>query len=44
MDLRSEFLSEVVRGRMSFRRREGVVSSFPVGGVSRLPIPVGFGR
>lgn len=30
MDLRSLFLSSVVRGRMSFRRREGVVRSLPV--------------
>lgn len=33
MDLRSSFLSSVVRGRINFRRREGVVSNFPVGRV-----------
>jgi hypothetical protein len=31
MDLRSEFLSRVVRGRMSLSRRDGVVRSFPGG-------------
>lgn len=30
MDFRSAFLSRVVRGRISFRRREGVVRSLPV--------------
>lgn len=29
MDFRSAFLSRVVRGRISFRRREGVVRSLP---------------